>query len=143
VEILPYTMETVIYPGRYENLESICDYVGKAAREAGLDNKAVYAVQLAVDEACCNIIDHAYGGEGIGELECSVDVTNGELTVILRDHGRPFNPEIIPNPTLNMPLEKIKPRGVGLYLIRRMMDKVHYESSPDTGNVLTMVKRHN
>jgi serine/threonine-protein kinase RsbW len=134
-------METVTFPGRYESLESICDFVGKAAKEAGLDKKAVYAVQLAVDEACCNIIDHAYGGEGIGEFDCSVDVNSGELTVILRDHGRSFNPEIIPNPNLNAPLEKIKPRGVGLYLIRRMVDKVHYESTPEAGNVLTLVKR--
>lgn len=133
--------DTVKFPGRYDILESICDYVGRAAKEAGLDKKAIYAVQLAVDEACCNIIDHAYGGEGVGELDCSVDVENGEITIVLCDHGRPFNPDIIPTPQLNAPLDKVKPRGVGLYLIRRMMDKVHYESTPDAGNVLTMVKR--
>ena len=133
--------QTETFPGRYASLESISDFVSKAASEAGLDHKSIYAVQLAVDEACCNIIDHAYGGENIGDLQCTVNVGTGELTVILRDQGRPFNPEKISTPKLGAPLEKVKPRGVGLYLIRNIMDKVQYESVPGSGNTLTMLKR--
>lgn len=134
-------MEKATFPGRYESLERICDFVGKAAEKAGFDKKAIYAVKLAVDEACCNIIDHAYGGEGIGDLDCSVEIGEGAITIILRDHGRPFNPENVPAPRLGLPLSRLRPRGVGLYLIRKMMDSVHYESTPESGNVLTMVKR--
>ena len=129
-----------MFPGRFDSLASISDFIEKAAREAGLDHKAVYAVQLAVDEACCNIIDHAYGGEGIGDIQCSVNAGEDELTVILTDRGRPFLPERIPDPRLDIPLAKLKPRGVGFYLIRKMMDQVNYESTPEAGNVLTMVK---
>ena len=134
-------METVTFPGRYDSLASISDFVAKAASEAGLDHKSVYAVQLAVDEACCNIIDHAYGGEGIGDVKCTVDVRDGEIVVILQDRGRPFNPEKVTAPNLNAPLNKVKSRGAGLYLIRKMMDKVYYESTPGSGNILTMQKR--
>jgi len=134
-------MESVTFPGRYDSLAGISDFVANAASQAGLDHNSVYAVQLAVDEACCNIIDHAYGGEGIGDVKCTVDVREGEITVILQDRGQPFNPEKIASPNLNIPLNKVRSRGAGLYLIRKMMDKVHYESKPGSGNTLIMQKR--
>lgn len=134
-------MVTVVFPGRYDSLASISDFVSKAAVEAGLDDKDVYAVQLAVDEACCNIIDHAYQGEGRGDMQCSVEIGKGELTVRLSDRGKPFDLDAVPPPTLNKPIEELKSRGVGLFLIRKMMDNVHYEYDPKYGNVLTMVKR--
>ena len=133
-------MKTVSFPGRFESLPKVGEFVKKAAKSAGLNDKEVYAVQLAVDEACSNIIDHAYGGEGNGVMLCSVIVNKDGLTVILRDRGRPFNPQVIPDPEVNVPLEWLKPRGVGVYLMRKMMDEVYYEYSPDGGNVLTMVK---
>jgi len=106
-----------------------------------LSDKAVYAVQLAVDEACSNIIDHAYGGEDRGVMLCSVIVDAKGLTVILRDRGMPFNPQEIPDPQVDVPLEKLKPRGVGVFLMRKMVDEVRYEYSPEGGNVLTLIKR--
>jgi serine/threonine-protein kinase RsbW len=133
-------METMNYPGRFESLPEIGVFISKAAKNAGLSDKAAYAVQLAVDEACSNIIDHAYGGEDIGEIECTV-IENDGLTVILRDFGRPFNPKEIPEPNRNIPLHKLKPRGVGLYLIRKMVDEMHYLHTSEQGNVLTLKKR--
>jgi serine/threonine-protein kinase RsbW len=94
-----------------------------------------------VDEACCNIIDHAYGGEDQGDMQCTVRVREGELTVMLQDHGRPFNPDKVPKPIFNVPLQKLKRRGVGFYLMHKMVDELHYEPSPDRGNLLTLVKR--
>jgi serine/threonine-protein kinase RsbW len=134
-------MNTVTFPGRYDSLESISNFIEDAAKKAGLDQKATYAVQLAVDEACCNIIDHAYGGEGIGDIQCSVQAGNDGFTVILVDSGLPYSPEKVAQPKLNVPISKVKSRGVGLYLMRKMMDKVSYESSPNSTNILTMVKR--
>jgi serine/threonine-protein kinase RsbW len=133
-------MKTVKFPGRFESLPKVGEFVRKAAISAGLNDKAVYAVQLAVDEACSNIIDHAYGGEGKGEMICSVITSKDGLTVILRDRGKPFNPQNISAPEINVPLERLKPRGVGIYLMRKMMDEVYYEYSPNGGNILTMVK---
>jgi serine/threonine-protein kinase RsbW len=134
-------METVSFPGRFESLPRISEFVSHAARSAGLSDKAIYAVQLAVDEACSNIIDHAYGGEDRGSMECSVVVDDQGLTVILRDSGNPFDPQNVPNPQVNVPLENLKQRGVGVYLMRMMVDEIHYEFSPEGGNILTLVKR--
>ena len=134
-------MDTASFPGRFESLPQISEFVSHAARSAGLTDKDIYAVQLAVDEACSNIIDHAYGGEDRGTMECSVVVDDQGLTVILRDRGNPFDPQNIPHPQANVPLENLKPRGVGVYLMRKMVDEIHYEFSPEGGNILTLIKR--
>lgn len=74
-------------------------------------------------------------------MECSVVVDDQGLTVILRDSGNPFDPQNVPNPQVNVPLENLKQRGVGVYLMRMMVDEIHYEFSPEGGNILTLVKR--
>lgn len=134
-------METRSYPGRYDSLEKISQFVIQAARQAGLGDRAVYAVELAVDEACSNIIDHAYAGEGKGDLNCSVEVAEGQVTIVLQDFGRPFDPNKIPKPAINVPLDNLKPRGVGYFLMSKMMDEIHYKTSKTEGNILTLVKR--
>lgn len=134
-------MVTVNFPGRFESLAGIRKFVFQAASEAGFDEKEIYAVELAVDEACSNIIEHAYGGEDKGEIECTCNDTNDGLEIIIRDDGRPFDPKLIPSPNFSVELNELKPRGAGLFLIRNMMDDVDFVFSETTGNVLRMVKR--
>jgi len=134
-------MATEIFPGRFESIPKIRDFIVNAAVNAGLNEPDLYAVELAVDEACSNIIEHAYGGEGIGDIQCTCKVSDNDLTIILKDYGRPFEPESVPEPNFNAPLEKLKPGGAGLYLMRKMMDEVQFEFTPEDGNILVMVKR--
>jgi anti-sigma regulatory factor (Ser/Thr protein kinase) len=134
-------MRTATFPGEYKSLKKISEFVVQAARQAGLNEHATYQVDLAVDEACCNIIDHAYGGEGLGEMTCSVEINSDRLTVIIKDHGRPFDPSKVPEPKLDAPLEQVKRRGAGFYLMRKIMDELHYEHIPEEGNVLVLVKK--
>lgn len=134
-------MRTRNFPGRFENLAEISRFVVQAAEEAGLDESAVYAVQLAVDEAATNIIEHAYQGEGRGEIQCSIEIGEGGLKVTLQDWGVPFNPTEIPDPTLGVPLEEVQPSGLGLFFIRKLMDEVRFEFSAEKGNSVTMIKR--
>jgi serine/threonine-protein kinase RsbW len=135
------TPQTATFPARFDSLAAISEFVTRAAEATGLDARAVYAVQLAVDEACANIIEHAYGDEGGGDIECTCMVNENGLTVILRDYGRPFNPTSVPEPDLYTSLEDRKIRGLGLYFIRQLMDQVRFEFTADSGNVLTMIKR--
>lgn len=139
----PHTasVQSAAFPGQFDSLSAILQFVTQAAKRAGLDAQAIYAVQLAVDEACSNIIEHAYGGEGQGEIQCVCVVNRRGLTVTLRDQGAPFDPSSVPDPDLYSPLEERREGGLGLYLMRRLMDELHFEFIPGTGNVLTMVKR--
>jgi anti-sigma regulatory factor (Ser/Thr protein kinase) len=129
------------FPGRYESLAKIAKFVTQAAVQAGLNETAIFAVQMSVDEACSNIIEHAYGGENIGDIDCTCKIDSQGLTVILHDWGAPFDPEKVPEPDLTSPLEKRKEGGLGLFFIRKLMDEVHFEFSAEKGNTLTMVKR--
>ena len=133
-------METVVFPGKFAVLADISSFVTRAAVEAGLDHEATYAVQIAVDEACTNIIEHAYGGEGQGSITCSVETGGTGLTVILTDTGKPFHPEKIRDPNIKVPLSKRKERGLGLYFIRHYMDEVSFEITQDGSNRLILVK---
>jgi serine/threonine-protein kinase RsbW len=111
------------------------------AQKAGLDDMAVYSVELAVDEACTNIIEHAYGGEGKGEIQCTCQILEDGIKVILRDQGRAFNPENVPVPKPKARLKEVKARGAGLFLIRKLMDEVQFDFSKEEGNRLTLIKR--
>lgn len=134
-------MTTATFTGEFKNLEKISDFITKAAEDAGLDESGIYAVQLAVDEACANIIEHAYGGEGRGQIFIVTQNNSNEFKIIIKDHGIRFDPNNIPPPKMNLPLEEISPRGLGVYLMQKMMDVVSYDFSQVEGNILTMVKR--
>ncbi len=135
------SVQTLIVTGKFENLSLIGEFVTRAAQAAGLDERAVYAVEMAVDEACSNIIEHAYGGEGRGKIECACRIDETGLTITLRDHGRPFDPQSVPRPNLKADIEEREAGGLGIYLMRQLMDEVRFDFTSDEGNVLTMVKR--
>jgi serine/threonine-protein kinase RsbW len=134
-------MPTKTFPGRYTSLAEISEFVAQAAEDAGFESKEVYAVKLAVDEACTNIIEHGYGGEGIGKIECSCNIDSEALTIKLRDWGDAFDPKCIPDPDFNVPLEDLEPRGAGLYFMRELMDEIQFIFNDKKGNLLVMVKK--
>jgi serine/threonine-protein kinase RsbW len=133
--------QTRIFPARYENLAAIDQFVAEAAERAGFDSCTVYQVELAVDEACSNIIKHAYGGEDRGVIECSWHIQDGDLVIVLRDYGQPFDPASVPEPDTEASLEERTGGGLGLFFIHQMMDEVIFDFESEPGNVLTLVKR--
>jgi anti-sigma regulatory factor (Ser/Thr protein kinase) len=134
-------MRTAIFSARFDQLDAIRGFAAQAARDAAMDDAEVYAVGLATDEACTNIIEHAYGGEGKGIIECTCDSDDTRLTVIIRDHGKPFDPSTLSEPDIEADIEDRSVGGLGVFLMKRLMDEVHFEPLGETGNVLTMVKR--
>lgn len=133
-------MVTRTFPGSYDSLEQLSLFVVEQASAAGLSDPEVYGVQLAVDEAATNIIEHGYGDENQGEITCQCEILPDGLRVVLQDHAQPFEPQTVPSPILKTPLDEIAPRGLGLFFIHKMMDEVSFGFDPQTGNTLTMVK---
>jgi anti-sigma regulatory factor (Ser/Thr protein kinase) len=134
-------MQTVQFPAKFEFLDEIREFVGQIARENGFGDKDVYNIQLAADEAASNIIEHAYEGVTDGQLDLSCGMKEKGLVIILVDHGSPFDPSEVPMPDLQADLADRKIGGLGIFLMRKLMDEVHYQSNPDKSNVLTMIKR--
>ena len=134
-------MQKITFNADFNNLDEIRDFVGDSARQIGFTEKEIYSIQLAADEASTNIIEHAYGGEGNGiiEIECSTE--NDELKIVMHDQGRSFDPSSVPEPNVKADLSERKIGGLGMYLMRQLMDEVYYVSLPGKGNILTMIKR--
>jgi anti-anti-sigma factor len=130
----------LVVSGRYENIPLIIDLVRESAVGAGFDEPTVYHCQMSVDEACTNIIEHAYGGEDRGNIDVTCTVAENVFSVTLLDQGQPFDPDSIPPPVIDSDIYRIKPGGIGLHLMRQLMDEVHFSFS-DEGKRLTMVKR--
>jgi serine/threonine-protein kinase RsbW len=129
------------FTGSLECLGEVCDFVTHCAKECDLNESQVYAVQLAVDEAATNIIEHAYKDHASEDFEITCEKVPEGLLVVLRDRGTAFDPASIPQPLINVPLEELRSRGLGVFLMRKMMDVVEYEFSPENGNKLTMIKK--
>lgn len=129
-------------PGRYDRLETIAKFVEQAGQDAGLDEVAICRCQLAVDEAVTNIIEHGYEGEGRGDIDlsCECEPGQGELVITISDQAKPFDPDAVPQPTLNTTLEDMQVGGLGLYFMRQVMDAVEF-SYEDGTNKLVLVKK--
>ena len=130
-------------PGRFEYLAQIAEFVTQTAREAGLTDDDVFHVEMAVDEACSNVIEHAYADKA-GEIELSCAVPEyGRLELVIHDHGDPFDPESVPEPRVgdSAGLDSMQEGGLGLYFMRKLMDEVRFSFAPGHGNTLYMVKR--
>lgn len=136
---------SIVLSAQFENLDRVREFVAESAEECGLEPAAVYAVQLAVDEAFSNIVEHAYGGESDEEIECACQIVGKNLEVTMIDCGKPFDPSQVPGPNLEAELQEREVGGLGLYFIYQLMDEVHFSFTKklELGkncNLLRMVK---
>jgi len=134
-------MPSKTFAGQYNSLSEIADFFAQSAQEAGFNSKEIYAVKLAVDEACSNIIEHGYSEEVGAEICCSYEVLSDGLKIIIQDWGKPFAPDEIPDPNFDVDLDELEPRGAGLYFMKNLMDDVKFDFESDDGNILVMIKR--
>ena len=133
-------MRTAIFAARFDQLDAIREIAAQAAREAGMDDSGIFGVELSMVEACTNVIEHAYEGLDGGEMECTCDFDDEKLTIIIHDHGKSFDPSSIALPDLDSDLESRPLGGLGVFLMKKSMDEVRFESLGEGGNLLTMVK---
>ena len=128
------------FPARFDHLRAISVFVMDAIKESPFDERQRYAIDLAVDEACSNVIDHAYGGEDRGEIRILLDLNDKGLKITIQDDGAPFEPDDVAEPDLISPLETRSERGLGVFLIRKIMDEARWDFSIPGVNQLTLVK---
>lgn len=129
-------------PSSTENLALIREFVTSAAQQAGFDASETAKLELAVDEACANVIEHAYGGHDVTkEVIVRVTFDHETLSIDIEDTGRGFDPDSIRPEELEQLISKRKTGGLGMRLMQTLMDEVRYEIEPGKKNALHMVKR--
>lgn len=123
-----------------DSLAEIRHFVREATAVLGADPETISSLELAVDEAACNVIEHGYQGRP-GRIEVEVRRDGDVVWIRLRDWAPPFDPTRVPKPDVTLPLEERPLGGLGVYLIRQSVDEMVYRAPPGGGNELTLMKR--
>jgi len=125
---------------RTDQLVAVREFVSQAALEFGFTDEEVSKIALAVDEACTNIIKHAYKFDSRQRITISVREKNSAFEVSIRDSGLRFNPDEIEIPDMKEYLTYYRRGGLGMYLMKSLMDEVEYDIRPGKKNEVRMVK---
>ena len=132
-------MAKLTFPAKLEELESMFKFIRGAAEKLGFSSKKINQTQIAIEEALVNIISYAYP-DGNGDLEITYNIEDGKKLVMqIIDWGIPFDPLSLPEPDINAPIEEREIGGLGIFMMRQIMDEVSYERSGDR-NILTLVR---
>lgn len=138
------------FPGRYDEIQKICQFVADGAASCGLGATAVFHIELACDEACTNVIEHAYGGEDKGQIRVAWQALGDKFIITIHDNGRTFDPDAVPKPALpDLPdgapppdIDEVKVGGLGIHFMEQLMDEVSFSFDAAEGNTLTLVKKN-
>jgi serine/threonine-protein kinase RsbW len=133
----------IVIPNETCHLAAVREAVREAVLDGGFPRELLSRVTLAVDESVTNIMEHAYEDDLEGELKIEVvlEVSPIEFVARLRDRGKSFDPRDVPPPDLKRHVSEGRKHGLGVFLVRRIMDEVDYASCGDGANELRLVKR--
>jgi len=122
-----------------DNLALARNFIKDAALEVGFTEEQAGKIILAADEAVTNVIKHAYKFSKNGEIILSVSFSNNKFSVSISDKGKHFDPKKIKEPNLKKYYKEKRVGGLGIYLMKKLMDEVKYSKSGDR-NKVTLIK---
>ena len=126
-------------PAKLQYPEQLIDFVANSAGKMGVERKRVGEIRVAAEEALVNVANYAYRGcEGAGEVEvvCRLDDENNFVTEII-DSGSPFDFSSIKDPDTTLDVSERNIGGLGIYLIKKLMEYVEHRREDDK-NILTL-----
>jgi serine/threonine-protein kinase RsbW len=116
----------------------LIDWIGRCCAQDGLPDDVAFTMTLALEEAVVNIISHGFADvPQPHEIRVRLDTGGANLIAEVYDNGRPFDPTLAQLPDISQPLDRRDPGGLGIELMRRMVDRIDYSSS-DSGNTLRL-----
>ncbi|MGA9117626.1 MAG: ATP-binding protein [Bacteroidota bacterium] len=125
---------------RTERLMEVREFVSSAARAFGFSEDEAGKIALAADEACTNIIKHAYAFDPAQKIAITIQDGPEAFEILISDSGRYFDPDAIPAPDMKEYLSHYRRGGLGVYLMRALMDRVEYTIVPGQRNQVRLVK---
>ncbi len=132
--------EKIVLKNNLEEIPRLNEFVGRFAKKAGFDDADVWNLKLALEETAVNVIDYAYPSGSVNEIivEACFDETEIRFEVI--DSGKAFDPTAVADADVSQNADEREIGGLGIFLVRRIMDEVSYARSDDR-NHLTLIKR--
>lgn len=131
---------TLQVPSSTENLALIREFVTTIGRQATLSDEEIIKLELAVDEACANVIEHAYGHDITKDVSVRATFDDEKLKISVIDEGRGFDPTKVSQKSVDQLIHERRSGGLGIRLIKSLMDEVNYEIEPGQKNELHMTK---
>jgi len=128
---------TLHLQNRIAEVARLVDAVESFGTHAGLSADLTYRLTLSLDEIVSNVIRHGYSDTSDHVVEVRLSIHDGVVTSVIEDDGHPYDPRESPEPDLSMPVEQRGPGGLGIFLVRQMMDSIDY-ARRDGKNVLTV-----
>jgi len=122
------TTHTLTIPSSTRFLEDVREFVATHATDANFSKMSVEKLKMAVDEACTNVIEHAYEGQSEQPIDISIIVNKDKLTVLIRDKGRSFDRTDYEEPDLVQYAKSRKSGGFGVHIMKKLMDEVSYRT---------------
>lgn len=121
-------------------LPATLDWLEAALRTAGAGADQIGEWRLVAEEGLSNIIRHGYTDAARHSIEVTLERAGGEIRLVLRDDGRPFDPLAAPTPDLDRPPEERPEGGLGVHLVKTLVDRADYRRENGI-NVLRLVRR--
>ena len=107
-----------------ETFDSVTDYICERCSEAGCGEQDVSKVSIATSEILANIESYAY--ENGGELEILTKCRDRRMTIVFKDNGKAFNPLLVQEPDITLPLSERTPGGLGIFIVKKLMSDTSY-----------------
>ena len=118
-------------------LDSLFEHIERFGRTAGLPKKQIFQINLALDELFTNIVSYGFPDSNSHWINFRLHLENNEVVIRIEDNGIPFDPVAAPTAGSTPPLEKCKIGGLGLHIVKKMMDEIAYERRGDKNITLT------
>ncbi|OGJ89454.1 MAG: hypothetical protein A2487_17530 [Candidatus Raymondbacteria bacterium RifOxyC12_full_50_8] len=133
--------KALTFPCSLKVLDTLRAETETFCRTAGMDAIASGEIELAINEACTNIVRHS-GLPGAATFSVVLSVENGVLTAVIADKGKPFDFDQARTIKDTSDLKTKKPAsGMGVFFIRKLVDTVEYRRLPGGSNELTLKKK--
>ncbi len=130
--------KSIQFKNNLSELERLNLVLAEFGERYHLPSKVLFNLNLALEEILTNIISYGYDNREEHEIIVRLSLEQGELTAEVEDDGRPFNPLEAPEPDLNKSLEERSVGGLGIHLVRKLMDELEYRRQE--GRNLFMIK---
>ena len=133
--------ETIHIESRTDRLIAVREVVSEAARLFGFADEEVSKIALAVDEACTNVIKHAYKFDPTRDIAVTIRADSDTFQVIIQDTGAQFDPSKVQSPDMREYMKNYRRGGLGMHLMKSLMDSVEYRIDPGKSNEVRLTKQ--
>lgn len=123
-------------PNEVAGLSTARDMLDRFGSEHGVPRESLVQLQVALDEVVSNSIKYAWPEGGSHEVSVSITARRNEVEVEISDDGQPFDPLGLAPPAPRLPNDKRKPGGVGIHMVRQLMDAIEYTRSKGRNQVV-------